>query len=227
MTVPGPPRWAERLLCAFLGERDGESISGDLLEEYREAVRPARGWMRADLWYVRQATGIFWHLLPSRRDPMLPDRALGFALGAAFATVIVSINVVCPALGLVIPENEAARAAGWGAVFGVFALCGFLGGRRTGRTAAGARSGATVASVSFALAMLTFVAVDNVFLGIVSRQPEKIWLFEHSGHATMRAYVNAARALLTVLPVLTACGAVLGAVGSLLGRITRRSGTAS
>ena len=40
---PEPPRWAERLLQAFLTSGAFESVSGDLLEEYRDTVFPTRG----------------------------------------------------------------------------------------------------------------------------------------------------------------------------------------
>jgi len=49
-----PPRWAEALLQAFLKPSDFESVSGDLLEQYRDSIHPARGKRRADLWYVTQ-----------------------------------------------------------------------------------------------------------------------------------------------------------------------------
>jgi hypothetical protein len=49
-----PPRWAEALLRAFLKPGDFESVSGDLLEQYRDSIRPARGHLRADLWYAAQ-----------------------------------------------------------------------------------------------------------------------------------------------------------------------------
>src|SRR5215472_7173060 len=47
-----PPRWAEALLRAFVKPCDFESVSGDLLEQYRDSIYPARGRFRADLWYV-------------------------------------------------------------------------------------------------------------------------------------------------------------------------------
>jgi hypothetical protein len=55
-----PPGWAEVLLRAFLIPGDSDSVSGDLLEQYRESVRPARGRRRADLWYVTQVLGFVW-----------------------------------------------------------------------------------------------------------------------------------------------------------------------
>lgn len=55
-----PPAWAEGLLRLLLGREDRESVSGDLLEEYRAGVVPARGRVRADLWYLRQVMGFVW-----------------------------------------------------------------------------------------------------------------------------------------------------------------------
>jgi hypothetical protein len=48
-----PPRWAESLLRLLLKPEDRESVSGDLLEEYRETIVPTLG-SAADRWYVRQ-----------------------------------------------------------------------------------------------------------------------------------------------------------------------------
>jgi hypothetical protein len=38
-----PPRWAETILRLTLSPADREPVSGDLREEYVEAVRPQRG----------------------------------------------------------------------------------------------------------------------------------------------------------------------------------------
>jgi hypothetical protein len=54
-----PPRWAEAILRTLLRPQDRDSVSGDLLEEYREAIVPALG-AAADIWYVRQ---VGWFLL--------------------------------------------------------------------------------------------------------------------------------------------------------------------
>lgn len=53
-TTTTPPRWAESLLRAFLKPSDFESVSGDLLEQYRDSVYPDRGQLRSDLWYAMQ-----------------------------------------------------------------------------------------------------------------------------------------------------------------------------
>jgi len=51
-----PPRWAESLLRMLLSPEDRDSVSGDLLEEYRESVVPALG-DKAQGWYIRQVAG--------------------------------------------------------------------------------------------------------------------------------------------------------------------------
>ena len=55
-----PPRWADALLRLLLPPEEAETVSGDLIEEYRETVYPVRGRWRADLWFVRQVSGFAW-----------------------------------------------------------------------------------------------------------------------------------------------------------------------
>ena len=60
MTAVTPPGWAEALLRTVLPRRDRETVSGDLLEEYRMHVVPARGRSAADGWYLRQVACFVW-----------------------------------------------------------------------------------------------------------------------------------------------------------------------
>lgn len=52
-----PPAWAEDFLRLLLRRADFDAVSGDLLEEYRDRIHPARGQTGADSWYVRQVIG--------------------------------------------------------------------------------------------------------------------------------------------------------------------------
>lgn len=54
MSRLAPPRWLEALLLRSLPSRDRETISGDLLEEYREVQLPHLGPLGANIWYARQ-----------------------------------------------------------------------------------------------------------------------------------------------------------------------------
>lgn len=54
MNSAAPPSWLERALLFLVPVRDRETISGDLLEEYREERLPRLGSLRANIWYLRQ-----------------------------------------------------------------------------------------------------------------------------------------------------------------------------
>ena len=53
-----PPRWMQVLLLWLLKSSDRESISGDLLDEYREVRRPGLGSFRANAWYQKQVLSV-------------------------------------------------------------------------------------------------------------------------------------------------------------------------
>jgi hypothetical protein len=58
MTHKAPPRLLESFLLLFLADRDRETISGDLFEEYCEVQLPRLGSMRANMWYLRQSVSL-------------------------------------------------------------------------------------------------------------------------------------------------------------------------
>ena len=57
MTSAMPPRWAEILLHLVLDSKDQATVSGDLLEEFRDSIRPRQGPSAANGWYIRQVIG--------------------------------------------------------------------------------------------------------------------------------------------------------------------------
>ena len=60
MTTPAPPAWADAWLRLLLPVRDRETVSGDLMEEYRDSVRPGTTQFAADTWYIRQVIRLGW-----------------------------------------------------------------------------------------------------------------------------------------------------------------------
>lgn len=58
-----PPKWADAILRSLLRPADRDSISGDLLEEYRVGQRPSFGRVRANLWYCGHVLSVLWHLI--------------------------------------------------------------------------------------------------------------------------------------------------------------------
>lgn len=77
-----PPRWAEQLLDrALVSPAQKHGIGGDLREDYRR-VHAARGRLRADLWYWREAVLLYFRFRLERRHrraaaPAPPSRGSG------------------------------------------------------------------------------------------------------------------------------------------------------
>lgn len=62
MMAPTPPAWADLCLRLLLPARDRDTVSGDLMEEYRESIRPTRSKVAADLWYIMQVSRFAWRI---------------------------------------------------------------------------------------------------------------------------------------------------------------------
>ncbi|MBY0494240.1 MAG: hypothetical protein K2Y23_08485 [Cyanobacteria bacterium] len=60
MMAPAPPVWADTWLRLLLPARDRETVSGDLMEEYRENIRPQKSQLAADAWYIGQVARFAW-----------------------------------------------------------------------------------------------------------------------------------------------------------------------
>jgi amino acid permease len=149
----------------------------------------------------------------------------GGLLGLLLSFAIVITNVIVPSVvGHPSPDNGLSESIGWIIVIAIMGSVGFLKVRRTSRIRDSMIAGAVISFVAFALAMITFLIIDNLFLSIVAQQPEKIWLFEHSRYPDMKSYLNHTnvRAFWTALPVITVIGAVCGWVGGYLNLLARR-----
>lgn len=160
-------------------------------------------------------------MLPMR----LVDLKLGVLVGVLLAAAILITNVLVPVIiGHATADTEVSESLGWILVIGLIGGIGFMRVRRTSSVRESALAGGIVSFVGFAIAMVTFVVIDNVFLGIVSQQPEKIWLFQHSGYRDMRTYLNHVnlRAFWAVLPLISLLGTICGAAGGFLNLLVRR-----
>lgn len=145
-TTASPPRWAEALLMTFLQQDDSESVSGDLLEQYRDSVYPARGRRRADLWFVGQVISF-----------VAPGARLFAILFSAQFLARTALDWFYP------PLNFHARSSVSTAVaVGTLLTAGFWAAWRSESSAAGALAGilttgvASIASIAGAAAMLAF-----------------------------------------------------------------------
>ena len=205
-----PPRWAERLLLIVLPRRDRETIPGDLLEEFREVVLPARGRRGARLWYVRQVLSL------------VPGVMLGAAVGVAFSAINLIVTVIDPLLD----DSPMALLGFYGPMFLIWAVAGYLAYRRSGRLLRALTVGATVAFATFAIFTLGVILRVNMLLDVLSQRDDwrnLLLRYQASGFESLRMYANYEYFTGAPFKILTAStiGAVMGLMGGLVGRVSR------
>jgi len=189
---PTPPHWAEAMLGLVLRPAEFDTVSGDLLEEYRDAVHPARGQLRADCWYVRQVLGFL-----SRR---------AWLWGALSGGAIVARDAfdwfVPPTDFLVRSQITTALAAA------LLLLAGFWFTWRSGSIIAGAVAGAVTTLIGWTISVVGAAALLAVWHG-----PQIMAAVRHSGGLGE---------LFTLPPLLLIPAVVLGTAGGAVGWIVRR-----
>lgn len=175
------------------------------------------------------ASGCVWASVKGRAMKMrsasqVSNLKLGLLLGLLLSVAIVATNVIWPSIvGHPSSDNVLSESIGWFVIAALVTSAGYLKVRTIPTLREAALAGGAITFIGFGMAMLTFLAIDNLFLGIVSQEPEKIWLFHRSGFPTMRSYLNHAnlRALWTALPVITVIGAMSGMAGGYIGQLRR------
>jgi hypothetical protein len=228
-----PRRWRQRYGAEF------EQLVADLTERsggragWRVALDVARGALDAHIQGRYGMRRLF--AVPAVRRGVFD----GVILSALIAVDVVLTNVVFPpgpdesdsdpeyvwqnlatyavlALLLVAIGARAGRAT----VTGRTAVAGGAGGRMP-RPAAGAVGGGVAGVVIAVLVTLTYVAVNNAFLSVVSQQHDKRVAFAASGWTSMRAYLTVEQLLGGVFLVV-ALGLVGGVLGLLGATVFRR-----
>jgi hypothetical protein len=215
MTTRGarPPRWAEWMIRALLKPRDRETVTGDLLEEYREVILPARGCARALLWYLAQM------LL------LVDSAAFGVAIGAGVGVWI----LVDTALAPLAEDTPLVVGSMFAGLLVLFAVPGFTARRRGGRVCDSIQAGAIAGALAMVLFGLLGIVRVNVFLDVIRDRSDWEGLiagFAGSGFQSLRTYANYIYLQnLMLLPMIgAAAGAVSGAIGGLFAAVERRPG---
>ena len=187
-----PPSWAELALRAFLTERDFESVSGDLLEEYRENIYGNRGRLRADVWYVVQVFGFAWNNV------------------GVWAGIFAVTFLARTAMDWHMPTGDFQTRSTVSTLvaLGIFIITGFWAGSRSGSYIAGGVVGLAIATLALPIQLAGAVLLlagwhDQSVLAAISGSGGLAEVF------TMP--------LITVLP-----GLMFGTIGGVLGAKTRR-----
>lgn len=132
-----PPRLAQLILGATLRPIDADTVTGDLLEEYRAVRRPSLGRLKADAWYWGHALSVVVHLV------------WPFALALVAARIALAMFLAFPLSGGWNPSLvPAPNVSLLDALF--FLGAGYFGARRTGRLATGIVSATALGLIDFA-----------------------------------------------------------------------------
>lgn len=190
--TPAPPPLAEVLLRAFLTSRAFESVSGDLLEEYRETILGARGKRRADLWYVSQVLGYAWR-----------NAGVWAILFASAFLVRTAVDWRMPTMDF---RSRSLVSTTLGV--GIFVLAGFWAGSRTGSFGAGGFVGVVTAALAMPLQLLGAVLLFALW-------HDPITLAAIRGSGGLQEVLSFP--LVTVVP-----GVLFGAIGGVLGAVTKQ-----
>lgn len=133
-----PPRIIQLLLQSTLPLRDAETITGDLLEEYRLVRQPSLGPLRANMWYLRHVLSVVWRLV------------WPFALALVAARIVLATAMLFPLGGRWNPSLiPAPNVALLDAI--VFFAAGYVGARTTGRFLTGVINAGVLGLFDFVL----------------------------------------------------------------------------
>jgi hypothetical protein len=188
-----PPRWAESLLRMLLPPEDRDSVSGDLLEEYRESIVPALGG-GADGWYVRQVASY-----------VLRKAWMWGALVGAILITRYLFDTLAPVrytAGVVHPRSAIMSYS----LMATLGLCAGWQAWRSGHLRSGVLVALTTAVFGGALSAAGTVACLAIW-----HDPETLQAVQGSG--------GLAEALWGVPLLLVPIGIITGATGALAGRL--------
>jgi len=194
--MPSPPNWAEALLRVFVKRADFESVSGDLLEAYRDTVHPVRGQLAADAWYVTQVLGFVM------RGARIP------------ATLLAAAFLTRTALDWLVPPHDFHTRAAASTLLGIGLLLatGLWASRRSGLLFAGTLAGVATTAIAAVVSVVGAATLLAIWHGADTMAAIRAsgWLGEVFELPIMM-----------ILP-----GAVLGTLGGMVGATIKHLGSA-
>jgi len=120
-----PPAWAEAVLRALLEPRNRDTVTGDLLEEYREAIVPARSALGARIWYVRQVASFVTRVGFMRASIgwLKEDAMFERLAGKSMVWLVAGVLALAALLGLLV-RNSFGPPGGLGLLIAISVLLG-------------------------------------------------------------------------------------------------------
>jgi hypothetical protein len=187
--------WGDVLLRLLVRRRDRETISGDLLEEYREEILPRKGPFAARAWYFRQVVSFV--------SPVAWGLAIGLAVGSA--------QLLDTAIQPLADDSAGSMIGVVSALMFLWIVASAAAGRRSDRFRDTVAAGLLVGLATMAIVQLAALVRVNVFLEQIRFREDWVNLvsrFHASGFQSLRVYAN--YEYVRQSPILLALGAVAG-----------------
>jgi uncharacterized membrane protein YhaH (DUF805 family) len=204
-------KWGDFVLRLLVRRRDRETISGDLLEEYREHVLPTRGPWPARLWYARQILSFV--------SPMVWGLAIGVVLG--------TLQLVNTAVAPLADDDAGGMLFVIAVVALLWTLVSVAASLPTRRFRDALLAGMLAGLATMAVFDVTSIVRVNFFLDQIRYRDDWVNLvarFDASNAPNLRAYAN--WEYLRGTPMVLAIGVVAGGLcGALAGVINRSIGS--
>ena len=142
------------------------------------------------------------------------------SIGAVVATLAPTAAFVLHDLVFQLRDNQHEASPAFlmtvaGLLF-VWALGGYLAGRRTRSVTNAITAGVATATISVGILWLTFITLNLIFTDRMSYEPDRIRAFRASGYPTMRAYLVHSMTP-GPFPLVLGVAVVVGIAGSCLG----------
>jgi hypothetical protein len=200
-------KWGDFILRLLVRRRDRETISGDLLEEYREHVLPTKGPWAARLWYVQQ--------IASFVSPL--------AWGLMIGTVLGTFQLVNTAIEPLADDDAVSMCGGLVVILLLWTLASVTAGLPARSFKQSMIAGALAGVGTMFVFDITSILRVNLFLDQIRYRDDWINLidrFEASGFQSLRAYAN--WEYLPGAPVIVGLGAVAGGACGIVAGVVNR-----
>ena len=197
-------------------EQFGEEMIQTFKDQYREEKVGLSFWINT---LVDETGNIFrehFNLWNGGDSPMR-KYSFGLIVSAIMVVAIVLTNVVFPQY---FTDDYPAVGLMYLLYFIAFGITGYLSVKEKDDLIQGAKSGAVMGFTVMIIMIVTYFIIDNLFLDIVSKQPEKIAYFQSSGFKSMRDSINFG--LLKGLVFGSIMGTVFGAIFGTFGAVVRK-----
>jgi hypothetical protein len=151
-------------------------VIGDLIEEYREVVRPSRGRLNAAVWFVTQIASLL--------QPWMWGLILGVTLGG--------LNLVSAAVAPLAEDTPATVLFFGASILASWVFAGFAADRRSRRFKNAIFAGAVVATLAMGIFSAANFARKMVFLDTLQHRSDWQGLlgrFQTSGERDLRTFV--------------------------------------